>query len=66
MEAAITVERKFLELTQKGSTTNYTITFQTYTTQTKWNQKALMARYKQRLKWKVQDMLIYMLDTTMM
>ncbi len=36
--------------------------FQMYATQTKWNQETLMARYKQGLKWKVQDALIYMLD----
>ena len=60
------VKRKLLELTQKGSATEYTMTFQTYVTQTKWNQEAFMAKYKQGLKWKVQDALIYMLDTTIM
>src|SRR6266704_322690 len=53
-------------LTQKGLTTDYTTTFQQYATQTKWNQEALMAKYKQRLKWKVQDALIYMPDATTM
>ena len=37
-----------------------------YATQTKWNQEAFMARYKQGLKWKVQDALIYMPDATTM
>ena len=50
MEAAMTVKRKLLELTQKGLATNYTIIFQMYATQTKWNQEALMAKYKQGLK----------------
>jgi len=31
-----------------------------------WNQEALMAKYKQGLKWKVQDALIYILDATTM
>ena len=47
---------------QKGSVTKYITMFQTYATQTKWNQEAFMARYKQGLKWKVQDVLIYMPD----
>ena len=64
MEAAVIVEGKLLELMQKGSATDYTTMFQTYITQTKWNQKAFMARYKHGLKWKVQNMLIYMPDTT--
>ncbi len=62
----MTVERKLLELTQKGSATEYTMMFQIYVTQTEWNQEALMARYKQGLKWKVQDALIYILDATIM
>ena len=66
MEAATTTKRKLLEFMQKGSATKYTMTFQTYATQTKWNQEALMARYKQGLKWKVQDMLIYILNATTM
>ena len=53
MEAAMIVERKLLELTQKGSATDYTITFQMYAMQTKWNQKAFMAKYKQGLKSRV-------------
>ncbi len=65
-EAATTAERKLSKLTQKGLATDYTITFQTYVTQTKWNQEALMAKYKQGLKWKVQDALIYMPDVTTM
>src|SRR6266581_1077263 len=51
---------------QKGLATKYTTMFQIYITQIKWNQEALMARYKQGLKWKVQDVLIYMLDATTM
>jgi len=66
MEAAATVERRLSELMQKGSATDYTMMFQTYATQMEWNQEALMVRYKQGLKWKVQDVLIYMLDATMM
>src|SRR6266702_1609470 len=65
-EAAATAKRRLSELTQKGSATKYTTMFQTYTTQTEWNQEALMARYKQGLKWKVQDVLIYMPDTIIM
>ena len=64
IEIATTAERKLLEFTQKGSATEYTMMFQTYATQTKWNQEALMARYKQGLKWKIQDVLIYMPDAT--
>src|SRR6266571_4464476 len=37
-----------------------------YAIQIKWNQEAFMARYKQGLKWKVQDILIYMPDATTM
>ena len=62
MEAVATAKRRLSELTQKGSATKYTMTFQTYTTQTEWNQEALIARYKQGLKQKVQDALIYMPD----
>src|SRR6266568_8950321 len=35
IETVITAERKLSKLMQKGSATKYTITFQTYTTQTK-------------------------------
>ena len=49
---------------QKGSAIKYTMMFQMYATQTKQNQEAFMARYKQGLKWKVQDTLIYMPDAT--
>ena len=64
IKAAVIVERKLSEFTQKGSITKYTMMFQIYATQTEWNQEALMARYKQGLKWKVQDTLIYILDAT--
>ena len=53
IEVTTTVKRRLSELTQKGLVTDYIITFQMYITQTGWNQEALMARYKQRLKWKV-------------
>ena len=65
-EAAMMAKRRLSKLTQKGSATDYTIMFQTYVTQTEWNQEALMAKYKQGLKWKVQDALIYMPDATTM
>src|SRR6266581_3197095 len=66
METAAIAEKRLSELTQKGLVTDYTTTFQIYAKQTEWNQKALMARYKQGLKWKVQDVLIYILNTTTM
>ena len=53
MKAAMIAKRRLSELTQKRSVTNYTTTFQTYVTQTEWNQEAFMARYKQGLKWKI-------------
>jgi len=62
LEVTTTAERKLLELTQKGLATDYTTMFQTYAIQTEWNQDALMARYKQGLKSRVQDALIYMQD----
>ena len=37
IEAAATAERKLSELTQKGLATKYTMIFQMYVTQTKWN-----------------------------
>ena len=51
---------------QKGLATDYIMMFQTYAIQTEQNQEAFMAKYKQGLKWKIQDTLIYMLDTTTM
>ncbi len=56
------VEQKLTKLVQKGSVTDYIIMFQIYAIQTKQNQEALMAKYKQGLKMKIQDMLIYILD----
>ena len=41
---------------------DYTIQFQTYATQTKWNNKALMVQYRQRLKAEVQNAMILMED----
>ena len=66
IEAVTTAERRLLEFMQKGSATDYIIIFQMYAIQIKWNQEAFMARYKQGLKWKVQDVLIYMPDATIM
>ena len=47
------VERRLSELMQKGLATDYITIFQTYATQMEWNQEALIAKYKQGLKWKV-------------
>ena len=41
---------------------DYTIQFQTYAIQTKWNNKALMAQYKQGLKAEVQNIIISIED----
>ena len=46
----ITAKRKLQEFTQQGLAMDYTIQFQTYATQTKWNNKALMVQYRQGLK----------------
>ena len=53
-----TVERKLQVLAQKGSVIDYTTTFQQLATIVKWNNKALIARYRKGLKAKVQDALI--------
>ena len=45
---------------------DYTMMFQMYLIQVKWNQEVFMAKYKQGLKWKIQDVLIYMLDVMTM
>ena len=41
---------------------DYTIQFQTYATQTKWNNKTLIAWYRQGLKAEVQNMIILIED----
>ena len=41
---------------------DYTTQFQTYATQTKWNNKALIVQYKQRLKAEVQNTIILIKD----
>jgi hypothetical protein len=61
-EAIATAERKLQELTQRGSAMDYTTQFQTYATQTEWNDKALMAWYRQGLKAEVQNAMISMED----
>ena len=66
LEVVMTVKWKLSEFTQKGSAMDYTMLFQTYLTQVKWNQKAFMERYKQRLKSRVQDTLIYIKNATTM
>jgi len=61
-EATTTAERKLQNLVQRTSTIEYTTQFQTLATQVEWNDKALMAQYKQGLKAKVQDAIILMED----
>ena len=41
---------------------DYTIQFQTYATQTEWNNKALMVQYRQGLKLGVQNIIILIED----
>ena len=41
---------KLQEFTQQGSAMDYTIQFQIYVIQTKWNNKVLIAQYRQGLK----------------
>jgi hypothetical protein len=61
-ESETTAERKLYSLTQRTSAIEYTTQFQTLATQVEWNDKALMAQYKQGLKAKVQDAIILMED----
>ena len=49
-KATITAKYKLQKLIQQGLAIDYTIQFQTYATQIKWNNKALIAQYRQRLK----------------
>ena len=65
-EAATTAERKLQNLTQRSSAIEYTTQFQTLATQVEWNDRALMAQYKQGLKAKVQDAIILIEDATTM
>ena len=41
---------------------DYTIQFQTYATQTEWNNKALIVQYRQGLKAEVQNVIILIKD----
>ena len=41
---------------------DYIIQFQTYATQTEWNNKALIVQYRQRLKAEIQNTIILMED----
>jgi hypothetical protein len=61
-EAETTAERKLQNITQRTSAVEYTTQFQTLSAQVEWNDKALMAQYKQGLKAKVQDAIILMED----
>jgi hypothetical protein len=61
-EASTTAERKLQKLEQRQSAIDYTAQFQTLSAQVEWNDKALMAQYKQGLKAKVQDAIILMED----
>ena len=54
---------KLQELTQQKSAMDYTIQFQTYATQIKWNNKVLIAQYRQRLKVEVQSVIILIKDS---
>ena len=58
----ITAKHKLQELIQQELVIDYTTQFQTYATQTKWNNKALMVWYRQRLKAKVQNAMILIED----
>jgi Retrotransposon gag protein/Zinc knuckle len=65
-EATTTAERKLQGLIQRTSAIEYTTQFQTLSAQVEWNDKALMAQYKQGLKAKVQDAIILMEDAETM
>ena len=57
-----TAKYKLQELTQRGLAMDYTIQFQTYATQTEWNNKVLIVQYRQRLKAEVQNIIISIKD----
>ena len=59
-------KQKFKKLTQKGSAIDYIVQFQIYATQTSWNNKAIMLKYKKGLKLKVQNVFILIKDAKMM
>jgi len=61
-EATTTAERGLRNLVQRTSAIEYTTQFQTLATQVEWNDRALMAQYKDGLKAKVQDAIILMED----
>ena len=62
LKATTTAERKLQNLVQHTLVIKYTIQFQILAIQVEWNNKALMAQYKQGLKAKVQDTIILMED----
>ena len=61
-KVTVTAKYKLQEFTQQGLAIDYTIQFQTYTTQIKWNNKALIVQYRQGLKAEVQNIMILMED----
>ena len=62
LEVTTIAERKLQNLVQRTLAIKYIIQFQIFATQVKWNNKALMAQYKQGLKAKVQDVIILIED----
>ena len=61
-KVTITAKCKLQKFTQQGLVIDYTIQFQTYATQIKWNNKVLIVQYRQRLKAEVQNIIILMED----
>ena len=62
-KVTIIAKCKLQELTQQKSAIDYTIQFQTYAIQTKWNNKILIAQYRQGLKAEVQNAIILIKDS---
>ena len=62
LEATTIAERKLQNLVQRTLAIKYTTQFQTLIIQVKWNNRALIAQYKQGLKAKVQDAIILIED----
>ena len=58
----VIAEYKLQEFTQQGLVMDYTIQFQTYVTQTEWNNKVLIVWYRQGLKAEVQNIIISIKD----
>ena len=56
-------EDKLENIQQTTSAMAYSTEFQMWATRTNWNKKALIAKYRQELKSKVQDTLILIEDT---